>query len=83
MTFAGAIADRRRGILDGDFLAAPIEEHGVVGQPDDARLAQAAHHGILYRLTIVSLTSRKIAATGRPLASRVSQPVRLSATGLT
>ena len=47
MTIAGAIADRRRRILDRDLLAAAVDEHGVVGESDHVALAQAAHHRIL------------------------------------
>ena len=52
ITFADAIADRRRGVLDRNLLPAPIEEHRVVGKADHTCLAQASHHGILHRLTI-------------------------------
>ena len=33
---AGAIADRRRRILDGEFLTAAVDDHGVLGELLDA-----------------------------------------------
>ncbi len=47
---AGAIADRRRRILDGDFLAAAIDQHGVLGESQHLPLAQAAHRPGFRRL---------------------------------
>ena len=38
-----AIAYRRGGVLDGDLLAAPRHEHGMLGEAQHLTFAQAAH----------------------------------------
>ena len=79
---AGAVADRRRRVLDRDFLAAPVDEHGVLGEPEHLPLAQAAHHRALARpRACASSTTVSTSPISRACASRFSQPVRLSATG--
>ena len=50
MILPDAIADRRGGILDRDFLTAAIDQHRLVGDRDDAPFAQRARHGIFERL---------------------------------
>jgi hypothetical protein len=46
---AGAVANRRRRILDGDLLAAAGHRHGMFRQPEGLAVAQAAHHRTLRR----------------------------------